>query len=104
MICDPPGEPTAATNLPEDFSNTRVGAIELRGRLPGCTRFATGNPSDRGVNEKSVSWLFNRKPRTITREPNTSSIVVVIDSALPKRSTTEMCEVEVFAGETSGAN
>ena len=35
------------------------------------------------MNEKSVSWLFNRKPRTIMREPNTSSIVVVIDSALP---------------------
>ena len=103
MICEPPGEPTVASSCPEALSNTSVGAIELRGRLPGCTRFATGSPSACGTKEKSVSWLFSRKPRTITRAPNTSSIVVVIDNALPKPSTTEMCEVEVFGGDKSGA-
>src|SRR5512135_2347096 len=102
MICEPPGDPTVATSWPEALSNTRVGAIELRGRLPGSTRLATGRPPDCGTNEKSVSWLFSRKPRTITRAPNTSSIVVVA-SALPYLSTTEMCEVEVFGGDGSGA-
>ena len=37
------------------------------------------------------------------REPNTSSIVVVIDSALPKPSTTEMCDVALLCADASSA-
>lgn len=68
------------------------GDIELRGRLPGSTRLATGAPlSSTGAKEKSVSSLLSRKPKpgTITPLPNEDSTVVVIDSALPKRSMME---------------
>ncbi|CFU10409.1 Uncharacterised protein [Bordetella pertussis] len=43
MMALPPGEPSASTGLPA--RNTIMGAIELRGRLPGSTRLATSRPS-----------------------------------------------------------
>ncbi|MNN51127.1 hypothetical protein D3C81_1657460 [compost metagenome] len=63
--------------------NTSVGDIELRGRLPGCTRFATGTPSTEGTGLKSVSSLFSRKPLVMWYEPSPDSMVVVIDTTLP---------------------
>ena len=65
--------------------------MELRGRLPGSTRFASGAPSGPvGCAEKSVSWLFRTNPSTMWNEPNADSTVVVIAAALPYLSTTEM--------------
>src|SRR4029450_3592144 len=62
IITEPPGEPNTAYSGPlapgwpgAPRSNTSVGAIVLRGRLPGCTRLATGTPSLTGSAEKSVS-------------------------------------------------
>ena len=72
----PPGEPMLITSRPSR-SNTRVGAIELRGRLPGSTRLATGPSSLLGRKEKSVSWLLSRKPSTKSREPKAFSTLVV---------------------------
>ena len=37
---------------------------------------------------------MSRKPRTISREPKASSIVVVIETALPQRSTIEIWVVD----------
>src|SRR3546814_1073267 len=59
MMRLPPGEPMAMTSRPSRPS-TRVGDIELRGRLSASTRLATGRPSARGAKEKSVSSLFSR--------------------------------------------
>ena len=73
---EPPGEPITSTSSPS-ASNTMVGAIELRGRLPASTRLATGRPSSSGAKEKSVSSLLSRKPPTIRCEPKPASIVVV---------------------------
>lgn len=62
--------------------------MELRGRLPASTRLATVRPSGVcGRNEKSVSWLFNRNPPTISLDPNALSMLVVIEAALPSAST-----------------
>src|SRR6476661_4066079 len=109
MIDDPPGDPVTSSRRPAP-SITIVGDIELRGRLPGCTRLATGVPSGlRGVNEKSVSWLLSRKPApgTITPLPKELSTVVVIDSALPYWSTIETwlvpCSVSLRCGD-EGSN
>ena len=57
---DPPGEPVMAYSGPRapgaPGSNISVGAIVLRGRLPGCRRLATAAPSGpTGSAEKSVS-------------------------------------------------
>src|SRR6266702_2069519 len=93
MISAPPGEPTTSRSLPFG-ANTSVGDIELRGRLPGSTRFATGRPSCSGRNEKSVSSLLSRKPSTISREPNSCSMVVVMATASPAASTIERWLVE----------
>ncbi|MNX97197.1 hypothetical protein D3C86_1295520 [compost metagenome] len=65
---------------------------------------ATGLPFSVGVNEKSVSWLFSMKPRTMMCEPKYDSMVVVIDNAPPRLSTATICEVEIRGGERSGAN
>ncbi|MNN64438.1 hypothetical protein D3C81_1798780 [compost metagenome] len=81
------------------FSKTKVGAIELRGRLPGCTRFAIKPFASLGSKEKSVNSLFNKKPSTIWREPKPFSIVVVIATARPLPSTMEICEVDGNSGE-----
>ncbi len=86
MIWLPPGEPIRSTGEPVP-SNTIVGAIELRGRLPGSTRLATGRPFYGGRKEKSVSSLLSRKPPAMSRLPKPVSMVVVIDRALPSAST-----------------
>ena len=39
MMVEPPGEPRASTGSPRRV--TMVGAIELRGRLPGSIRFGS---------------------------------------------------------------
>ena len=81
-----------------------TGAIEERGRLPGATALAAGAPSRcRGSNEKSVSWLFSRKPSTMWNAPNADSMVVVNDAALPCRSTTLMWLVPCSGGAGTGA-
>ncbi|MNI59414.1 hypothetical protein D3C73_1145750 [compost metagenome] len=86
MMALPPGDPTNMTGLPS--RNTMIGAIELRGRLPGSTRLATSLPSGSlNDEEKSVISLFNKKPRTKILLPNSLSMVVVMDSALPCLST-----------------
>ncbi|CRZ91308.1 Uncharacterised protein [Vibrio cholerae] len=64
-----------------------VGAIDERGRLPGSKRLAIGRPSLCVANEKSVSSLLSKKPRTNKREPNAFSIEVVKETTLPSRST-----------------
>ena len=92
MMRAPPGLPpliTIGPRLPSAFfSNTSVGDIDERGRLPGCTRLAMGWPcASAGAKLKSVSSLFSRKPLTIWRAPNWSSMVVVMASALPRPST-----------------
>ena len=82
--------------------STKVGAIELRGRFSGCTRLATRLPSaSRSVNEKSVNWLLSKKPRTICRLPKPFSIVVVMEIALPLRSTIDMWLVDGRFSEVS---
>ena len=61
MIAAPPGEPTLASSRPLSASNTSVGLMLERGRLPGSTRLATGLPwTSRGSKAKSVSSLFSR--------------------------------------------
>jgi L-aminopeptidase/D-esterase-like protein len=66
MMVAPPGEPVARRNSHARrplAANTSVGAIELRGRLPAATRLAIGAPlASVGAAEKSVNWLFSRKP------------------------------------------
>ena len=68
MIDAPPGDPVPITKLPIEpsaaLANTSVGDIELRGRFSGPTRLAMGPAVSLGWKEKSVSWLFSRKPRT----------------------------------------
>ena len=56
MIALPPGEPTTVSSriLP---SNTITGAIELRGRLPGSTRLATGLPAASTGREREIGQL-----------------------------------------------
>jgi hypothetical protein len=72
--------------------------------LPGWTRFAIGRPcASAGAKLKSVSSLFSRKPRTIWRAPNWSSMVVVIAIALPWPSTMLMCEVPYSTCSGPGA-
>ena len=109
MIMLPPADPITITSFPP-ASITRVGDIALRGRFRGWMRFATGLPSRCGVNEKSVSWLFSKKPPTrprprftIRRAPKASSMVVVMASAWPHRSSTEMCEVPCSVCSAMGA-
>src|SRR3546814_15537156 len=43
-----------------------------------------------GFQEKSVSWLLRKKPSTMRPDPKYDSIVVVIDTALPRASTMTM--------------
>ncbi|MPN38173.1 hypothetical protein SDC9_185697 [bioreactor metagenome] len=85
MMAPPPGDPVAITSSPGlSPLNTSVGAMVLRGRLPGATRLAMGVPlASTGAAEKSVSWLVSRKPSTMWNEPMLDSTVVVIDTALP---------------------
>src|SRR3546814_17608218 len=88
MMRLPPGEPMAMTSRPSRPS-TRVGDIELRGRLLASTRLATGRPSARGAKEKSASSLFSMKPRALRCEPKAPSVMAVKAPALPWASNTE---------------
>ena len=97
MIWLPPGDPISSTGEPSP-SNTMVGAIELRGRLPGATALASGRPArSTGRKAKSVSSLLSRKPAAHRREPNPLSIVVVTAMDLTKedrlRLTTQVQQV-----------
>ena len=103
MMRLPPGLPTAMSRAPLLPSNTRKGAIELRGRLPGATRLATAPPSSTGRKLKSVSSLLSRNPRTMMRLPKNASIVVVIETALPSRSTIEICVVPGISSTRSSS-
>src|SRR5262245_62620342 len=86
---EPPGEPSAAHGLP-DASKTIVGAMELRGRLPGASALASGLPLlSTGRKEKSVSSLLSKNPAAHKREPKAASIVLVMASMLPAASTME---------------
>ena len=99
----PPGEPTAATNRPLR-SSTTAGAMDERGRLPGATALAAGAPSfSVGEKEKSVSWLFRKKPWTIRPEPKRLSTVVVIETTLPLPSTMTKWVVPPGSCVASGA-
>ena len=88
MMRGPPGEPREATRWPAS-SKISVGVMDERGRLPGCTRFATGPCASVGAKEKSVSWLFKRNPAAMRREPKGRSTLVVNETALPRESMTE---------------
>ncbi|MNT58123.1 hypothetical protein D3C72_1955410 [compost metagenome] len=102
MMALPPGEPTTPSRSPVAALKMMVGAMELRGRLPACTLLAMGLPAASvAVNEKSVSWLFSKKPRTICRLPKPFSMVVVMDTALPALSMMDMCVVDGRASELS---
>src|SRR6476619_4900743 len=107
MITEPPGDPVTAYSGPRPdaaWSNTRVGAMVLRGRLPGWTRLGTGTPSGpRGSAAKSVSWLLRMNPSTMWNEPNADSTVVVIEAALPLVSTMLIWLVPCSGGGGAGA-
>ncbi len=82
--------------------STIIGAIALRGRLPGSMRLATSRPSGSWKEEeKSVISLFSRKPRTKILLPNSLSMVVVMLSALPSRSTATKWLVEGSSSASS---
>jgi hypothetical protein len=55
-------------------------------------------------NEKSVISLFNRNPPANSRDPNPASMVVVIDTALPVASTTEIWLVPTLSSVASSPN
>src|SRR5436190_22696707 len=81
-----------------------AGAIDERGRLPGPTALAVGAPSRSfGVKEKSVSWLFRKKPLVIRPEPKRLSTVVVIETAFPSASTITRWLVPPGSWVASGA-
>src|SRR6267143_1592912 len=86
MIEWPPGEPITMKSFPFS-SNTMVGAIELRGRFFASTRLATGLPPSSGSQEKSVSSLLRKNPRTIWRLPNAASTLADLQE-LQHRETT----------------
>ena len=46
--------------------------------------------------EKSVSWLFKKKPPTETPEPNANSMLLVKATAFPYLSTILICVVDFF--------
>ena len=96
-----PGDPKAKTGFPS-LPKTMMGAIEERGLLPGQAALATSLPSLIGLKEKSVSSLFNRKPRTKRRDLNAFSMVVVMETTLPFPSTIDTCEVERPFSDESG--
>jgi hypothetical protein len=56
-----------------------VGAMLLRGRLPGAGRLGSGTVGSAGAKVKSVSSLLSRKPRpgTVIPLPPVCSIVSV---------------------------
>src|SRR6186713_1980061 len=90
----PPGVPRTSQSFP--FRNTNVGHIDESIRLPGAIALASrpttpnkfGTP---GLAEKSSISLFSRNPapRTTSPHPWLPLSVVVLETALPHRSTTE---------------
>ena len=77
--------------------------MDERGRLPPATALAAGVPSRfSGENEKSVSWLLRKKPWTIRPDPKMLSTVVVMETALPQRSTIEKWVVPLTSLVRSG--
>src|SRR3546814_20915147 len=58
--------------------------------LPPAIAFAAGTGPLAGFQEKSVSCLLRKKPYTMRPDPKYDSIVVVIDTALPRASTMTM--------------
>jgi len=97
---------SAATAVEDNALQSAVDVDDHRvvaaGRLPGCTRLATGLPcASVGLSEKSVRWSLSRKPFVICMLPKALSMVVVIAIALPRRSTMEMWLVEGSSGESS---
>ena len=60
MIAGPPAEPTISFR--PRLSNTMVGDIELRGRLPACDAFATGLPSRLGQEGEIRQLVVEQKP------------------------------------------
>src|SRR3546814_5727019 len=88
-VAEPPGGPIAPTKLPSRSSRI-AGVVDERGRLPPAIAFAAGTGPLAGFQEKSVSWLLRKKPSTMRPDPKYDSIVVVIDTALPRASTMTM--------------
>ena len=70
-----------------------VGDIEDLGLLLGATALAIFVPSLGTFREKSVISLFNRNPEDQRCDPNTLSIVAVIETAFPSKSIIEICVV-----------
>ena len=100
------GLPPSSAARPWPLSNTSVGDMDERGRLPGCTRLAMGWPcASVGAKLKSVSSVVEQEAPlraafvvTICRAPNWSSMVVVMATALPKASTMLMGWCRIRAG------
>src|SRR5262245_26634588 len=75
------------------LSSTMVGDMDERGRLPAPGALATGLPPAVGGRVKSVSWLLSTNPLVQREEPNGLSTVSVKETALPSKSTKDMCDV-----------
>ena len=104
MMSAPPGLPSVPSSWPLALSNTSVGDIEERGRLPGSTRLAIGLPlASVGAKLKSVSSLLSKKPLTMRRAPKPASMVVVMATALPCASTMLMWLVPYSGWSGMGA-
>src|SRR3546814_13523051 len=91
-IAEPPGDPIAPTKLPSRSSRI-AGVIDERGRLPPAISFAAGTGPLAGLQEKSVCWWLRKKPSPMRPDPKHDSIVVVIDTALPRAYTMPMWTV-----------
>jgi hypothetical protein len=99
MIVGPPGVPATMNSLPSR-SSTTVGVIADSMRFPGSIAFRSPwtSPYWFGVPgrdvKSSISLLStNPAPATVTLLPYHEFSVVVIATALPKRSTIETCVV-----------
>src|SRR5688572_25706707 len=88
----PPGDPVTMKTSPF-LSSTIVGDMDERGRFPGPGALATALPFSVGGRVKSVSWLLSTKPLVQREEPNGLSTVAVNETALPSKSTKDMCVV-----------
>src|SRR5262245_49514473 len=83
------------------LSTTMVGDMDERGRLFGPGALATSLPPSVGGRVKSVSWLLSTKPLVQREEPNGLSTVSVKETALPSKSTKDMCDVPGWAAFAS---
>ena len=66
-----------------------VGAIELRGRLPGATALAAAGRCDRRAEGEVGELVVEQKARRPQARAEGRSMVVVMASTLPSRSTIE---------------